>query len=156
MTEWRVKLNGRTRRIEAPPMARVLDVLREDLALTGTKEGCGEGECGSCTVLLDGEPVCACLVPMFQADGRELRTVESIAGDELDPLQRKLVDAGGVQCGACTPGIVLSLRALLDRNAQPERAEVREAIAGNLCRCTGYERILRAVEELVESRGGAQ
>jgi len=156
MTEWRVKLNGRTRRIDAPPMARVLDVLREDLRLTGTKEGCGEGECGSCTVLLDGEPVCACLVPMFQVDGRELRTVESIAGDELDPLQRKLVDAGGVQCGACTPGIVLSLRALLDRNAQPERAEVREAIAGNLCRCTGYERILRAVEELVESRGGAQ
>jgi len=156
MTEWRVKLNGRTRRIDAPPMARVLDVLREDLRLTGTKEGCGEGECGSCTVLLDGEPVCACLVPMFQVDGRELRTVESIAGDELDPLQRKLVDAGGVQCGACTPGIVLSLRALLDRNARPERAEVREAIAGNLCRCTGYERILRAVEELVESRGGAQ
>jgi len=149
MTAWKLQLNGREVTVDAPPMARVLDVLREDLGLTGSKEGCGEGECGSCTVLLDGKPVCSCLVPIFQAAGRDLRTVESIAGAELDPLQRMMVDAGGVQCGACTPGIVVSLRALLDHNPNPDRATVREAIAGNLCRCTGYERILRAVEELV-------
>lgn len=149
MTTWTVSLNGRSIEVDAPPMARVLDVLREELRLTGSKEGCGEGECGSCTVLLDGRPVCACLVPIFQVDGRELRTVEGIAGIELDPLQRVMVAAGGVQCGACTPGIIVSLRALLDREPRPTRAEVRESIAGNLCRCTGYERILRAVEELV-------
>jgi aerobic carbon-monoxide dehydrogenase small subunit len=149
MAAWKLRLNGSEVTVDAPPMARVLDVLREDLGLTGSKEGCGEGECGSCTVLLDGAPVCSCLVPIFQVAGRELCTVESIAGPELDPLQRVMVDAGGVQCGACTPGIVVSLRALLDRDPHPDRATVREAIAGNLCRCTGYERILRAVEELV-------
>lgn len=154
MTAWTIRLNGRDVTFDAPPMARVLDVLREDLGLTGSKEGCGEGECGSCTVLLDGLPVCACLVPICQVADRDLRTVESIAGIELDPLQRVMVDAGGVQCGACTPGIVVSLRALLDRVPRPSRAEVRESIAGNLCRCTGYERILRAVEQLVATDGG--
>lgn len=149
MNAWTLKLNGREVTVEAEPMARVLDVLREELGLTGSKEGCGEGECGSCTVLLDGRPVCSCLVPIFQVADRELRTVEGIAGVDLDPLQRVMVDAGGVQCGACTPGIVVSLRALLDRDPRPTRAAVRESIAGNLCRCTGYERILRAVEELV-------
>ncbi|MCA8980951.1 MAG: (2Fe-2S)-binding protein [Planctomycetes bacterium] len=151
MTTWNVRVNGREVSVEAPPMARVLDVLRESLGLTGSKEGCGEGECGSCTVLLDGRPTCACLVPIFQVEGRELCTVEGVAGTELDPLQRVMIEAGGVQCGACTPGIVVSLRALLDRDPRPTRAAVRESIAGNLCRCTGYERILRAVEELVGS-----
>ena len=151
MTRYELEINGRAVGVDAAPMDRVLDVLREELGLTGTKEGCGEGECGSCTVLLDGAPVCACLLPVFQAEGRALRTVEGVAGPDgrLDALQRVMVDAGGVQCGACTPGVVVSLRALLDREPRPSRAAVREALAGNLCRCTGYERILRAVEELV-------
>ena len=142
-------INGDDTEFSCEADETLLDVLRDRLGLTGSKEGCGEGECGSCTVLLDGQPVCSCLVPIFQVAGRELRTVEGIAGIELDPLQRVMVEAGGVQCGACTPGIIVSLRALLDRDPKPTRATVRESIAGNLCRCTGYERILRAVEELV-------
>ena len=146
------RLNGREVRHAGDPMARLLDVVREDCALTGTKEGCGEGECGACAVLLEGEVVCSCLVPVFQVHGCEVRTVEAIAppaGAELDPLQRAFVEEGGVQCGACTPGIVLTLRALLDREPRADRAAVREALAGNLCRCTGYERIFRSVERLV-------
>jgi aerobic-type carbon monoxide dehydrogenase small subunit (CoxS/CutS family) len=150
---WRFTLNGRAASFAGEPMARLLDVLREDLGLTGTKEGCGEGECGSCTVLLDGEPVCACLVPVFQVDGRAVRTVEGVAsaGGELDPVQRAMVDAGGVQCGACTPGIVVTARALFDREPRPDRDAIRAALAGNLCRCTGYERIFRAIEQAASS-----
>jgi len=142
----RFRLNGAEAEVCGPPMARLLDVLREDLSLTGTKEGCGEGECGSCTVLLDGQPVCSCLVPVFQCAGREVRTVEGMAGEqELSAIQQSMVEAGGVQCGACTPGIVVTAQALLDQDADPGREDVREALAGNLCRCTGYERILHAV-----------
>ncbi|MDP6539985.1 MAG: (2Fe-2S)-binding protein [Planctomycetota bacterium] len=143
-------LNGEEVVREGDPMARLLDVLREQRRLTGTKEGCGEGECGSCTVLLDGEVVCSCLVPIVQVDGREVRTVEGLAGDEAHAaLSSLLVREGGVQCGACTPGVVVTLRALLERDPRPTRARVREALAGNLCRCTGYEGILRAVAALV-------
>ena len=137
-------------------MARLMDVLRYDFGLTGTKEGCGEGECGACTVELDGEIVCACLVPVFQAAGRRVRTIEGVAQcDVLDTVQEVFVDAGGVQCGACTPGMVLTVRALLERNRSPSRDDVREAVAGTLCRCTGYERIFRAVEQIVQKQDGA-
>lgn len=148
--EWSFRLNGRETRFTGDAMRRLLDVVREDCGLTGAKEGCGEGECGACAVLLDGEVVCSCLVPVFQVEGREVKTIEAVGPEGgLDRLQEVFVAEGGVQCGACTPGIVLTLRALLDRRPAPDRAAVREALAGNLCRCTGYERIFRAVEALV-------
>ena len=133
-------LNGRVVTVDAHPMARLLDVLREDLGLTGTKEGCGEGECGACTVLLDGAPVCSCLVPLAHARGREVRTIESLGGDH--PLQRAFVAEGGAQCGACTPGMIMAALAL---PAHATRERIRQGLAGNLCRCTGYEAIYRAV-----------
>ncbi len=145
----RFTINGRGATFEGEPMARLLDVLRYDQGLTGTKEGCGEGECGACTVLLDGEPVCACLVPMLQLEGRAVRTIEGLAqGNELDPLQRAFIDEAGVQCGACTPGMIVAARALCDREKQPTREQVREHLAGNLCRCTGYQAIFRAVDKV--------
>ena len=148
-------LNGEPAAFEGDPMTRVLDVLREHIGLTGTKEGCGEGECGSCTVLLDGEPVCSCLVPALQLAGREVFTVEGMAdGDDLDPLQEAFVKEGGVQCGACTPGMLVAARALLERDPQADRESVREHLAGNLCRCTGYESIYRSVEVAAAARDG--
>lgn len=140
------EVNGTAVSIEGHPLERLLDVLRERLRLTGTKEGCGEGECGACTVLLDGEPVLSCLVPLFQCEGRRIETIEGIA---RDPAAREVLDrfvaAGGVQCGACTPGVVLTAWALLQRNPRPTRTDVEQALAGNLCRCTGYEGIARAL-----------
>jgi aerobic-type carbon monoxide dehydrogenase small subunit (CoxS/CutS family) len=126
-------------------MERLLDVLRARLGLTGTKEGCGEGECGACTVLLDGEPVLSCLVPLVQCAGRRVATVEGIADGPARSFLERFVASGGVQCGACTPGIVVTAWALLQRSPAPSEDEVREALAGNLCRCTGYEGILRAL-----------
>ncbi|HYG63304.1 MAG TPA: (2Fe-2S)-binding protein [Thermoanaerobaculia bacterium] len=140
-------VNGRAVEIDGHPMERLLDVVREGLGLTGTKEGCGEGECGACTVLLDGEPVLSCLVPLFQCEGRRVETVEGIAGGPARGFMDRFVATGGVQCGACTPGIAVTAWALLERNPRPGREEVREALAGNLCRCTGYEGILRAFVE---------
>jgi carbon-monoxide dehydrogenase small subunit len=139
-------VNGRPVAVDGHPMDRLLDVLRQRLELTGTKEGCGEGECGACTVLLDGEPVLSCLVPLFQCRGRRVETVEGIAqGEEARAFLERFVAAGGVQCGACTPGIVVTAWALLQGNPAPSRAEAQEALAGNLCRCTGYEGIFRAL-----------
>jgi len=141
-------LNGHAVEAEGHPMARLLDVLREQLGRTGTKEGCGEGECGACTVLLDGTPVLSCLVPLFQCEGKRIETVEGIAAAPAGPVHdflERFVATGGVQCGACTPGIVVTLAALLEQNGTPSREEAREALAGNLCRCTGYEGILRAL-----------
>ncbi len=141
-----LEVNGEWTSIEGHPMERLLDVLRERLQLTGTKEGCGEGECGACTVLMDGEPVLACLVPLFQCAGRSFTTVEGIAAEpKARPFLDRFVEAGGVQCGACTPGIVVTAWALLQKTPRPSRGEVQEALAGNLCRCTGYEGILRAL-----------
>lgn len=140
-------LNGQPVEAAGHPMERLLDVLREQLGRTGTKEGCGEGECGACAVLMDGEPVLSCLVPLFQCEGRRIDTVEGVAagdGAVRETLER-FIATGGVQCGACTPGIVVTLAALLERNQNPSREEAREALAGNLCRCTGYEGILRAL-----------
>jgi carbon-monoxide dehydrogenase small subunit len=141
-------VNGAPREVDAPPLARLLDVLRGPLGLPGTKEGCGEGECGACTVLLDGEPVNACLVAIGQCDGRAVTTVEGLgAPGHLGPLQRCFVDHGGAQCGICTPGMLLSAEALLARRPDPTEAEIREALAGNICRCTGYQRIVESVRE---------
>ena len=140
-------VNGKTVTVEGPPLRRLLDVLREDLGLTGTKEGCGEGECGACAVLLDGHLVNSCLVPLFQVAGRSVETVEGVAPQgSPDALQRAFMDEGAVQCGFCTPGMVMASRALLRGNHFPHREEIRTALAGNLCRCTGYEPIFRAVE----------
>ena len=141
----RFTLNGAAAEVDAHPMKRLLDVLREECGLTGTKEGCGEGECGACTVLMDGEPTLSCLVPLFQCEGRRIETVEGIAAGPAREFLERFVATGGVQCGACTPGIVVTAWALLQRNPTPSREEAREALAGNLCRCTGYEGILRAV-----------
>ena len=133
-------LNGSEQEVAAPPMKRLLDVLREECGLTGTKEGCGEGECGACTVLLDGAPVCACLVPAAQAAGREVRTIESLGGQH--PLQAAFVAEGGAQCGMCTPGMIMAAVVL---GAKPSLEKIRVGLAGNLCRCTGYEAIYRAI-----------
>ena len=136
----RFSLNGREVETDAPPMTRLLDVLREQFALTGTKEGCGEGECGACTVLIDALPVNSCLVPVAHASGCDVVTIEGLQGHEA--LQRAFVTEGGAQCGICTPGMILSA-SVLPPGASAE--DVREALAGNLCRCTGYEAIYRAI-----------
>jgi len=138
-------VNGEPVAIDGHPMERLLDVVRERLGATGTKEGCGEGECGACTVLLDGRPVLSCLVPLVQCAGRTVETVEALAAGPARALVERLVATGGVQCGACTPGIVVTAWALLSDHPAPSRDEVREALAGNLCRCTGYEGIVRAL-----------
>jgi carbon-monoxide dehydrogenase small subunit len=141
------KVNGQDREAEDVWEGEsLLYVLRERLGLPGSKNACEQGECGSCTVLLDGETVCACLVAAAQADGREIRTVEGLAdGDHLHPIQVAFAETGAVQCGFCTPGLIVATHDLLQRNASPTDSEIREALAGNLCRCTGYEKILDAV-----------
>ena len=136
----RFTLNGAATDVDAHPMARLLDVLREDCGLTGTKEGCGEGECGACTVLVDGEPVCACLVPFAQVDGTSVTTIEGLGDDH--PLQRAFMDEVGAQCGICTPGMIMAAIAL---GPEPSLEKIKIGLAGNLCRCTGYEAIYRAV-----------
>jgi carbon-monoxide dehydrogenase small subunit len=149
-----LEVNGAPREVEAPPLSRLLDVLRGPLSLTGTKEGCGEGECGSCTVLLDGEPVNACLVAIGQCEGRRVVTVEGLASNgTLTPLQSCFVSEGGAQCGICTPGMLVSAQALLAREKDPGDAAIREAIAGNVCRCTGYQRIVESIRQA--ARGGS-
>ena len=151
----RCVVNGGGVELGGRPLDRLLDVLREQLGLTGTKEGCGEGECGACTVLLDGEPVLSCLVPLAQCGGRTIETVEGVASrPEAQAMLERFVATGGVQCGACTPGIIVTAWAMLGREPDPGREEVRRALAGNLCRCTGYEGIFRALATLSEKEGG--
>lgn len=135
-------LNGADVEVDAHPMSRLLDVLREEYSLTGTKEGCGEGECGACTVLIDGEPVCSCLVPVAQAANTEVVTIEGLGGDH--PLQKLFMNEVGAQCGICTPGMIMAALTLPD---DPTLAEIKTALAGNLCRCTGYSAIYRAVQK---------
>jgi aerobic carbon-monoxide dehydrogenase small subunit len=158
---WRFLVNGEPVEVVAPGMRRLLDVLREDLGLTGTKEGCGEGECGACTVLLDGAVVDSCLVPVCQVEGSAVDTVEGLAGGgaeagngagaspdaavQLDALQSAFLHAGGAQCGICTPGMLMAARAYIDAGGGPDEDAIREAIAGNLCRCTGYTKIIEAI-----------
>jgi carbon-monoxide dehydrogenase small subunit len=162
LTTFHLTVNGAPTEVDAPGMRRLLDVLREDLGLTGTKEGCGEGECGACTVLVDGAPVDSCLVPVCQVDRADVRTVEGLAAAPevagaaapMDPLQIAFLMTGGAQCGICTPGMILAARDYLDAGGGPDEAAIREAIAGNLCRCTGYTKIVDAIA-LVAGAGAA-
>lgn len=150
-TSIRFTVNKQLVHVWAVPSARLLDVLREELRLTGTKEGCGQGECGACTVLLDGKAVNSCLVLVGQADGREVLTVEGLAiNGQLHPLQEAFIEEGAVQCGYCTPGMLLSAQALLAEIPLPSENEIRVAIAGNLCRCTGYAKIVKAIQSAAE------
>jgi aerobic carbon-monoxide dehydrogenase small subunit len=148
------RVNGEQVTLEAHPMSRLLDVLRHDLRLTGTKEGCGEGECGACAVLVDGRLTNSCLVPLAHVAGTSITTIEGLAdGGRLDAVQQAFITHGGAQCGICTPGMVLAAVTLLRMNPQPSEAEVRHALAGNLCRCTGYMRIFEAVLQACAATG---
>jgi len=150
-------LNGKPERCDIPPHITLLDLLRDVLGLTGTKRGCEAGECGACTVLLDGSAVNSCLVLAPQVDGRAVLTVEGLAPPgKLSPLQQSFIDHGAVQCGFCTPGVLMSAKDLLDHGTKPSRKEIREAIAGNLCRCTGYQQIVEAIEDVAGKTDAAQ
>ena len=143
-----LRVNGSAEQVDVPSNLTLLQLLRDRLAVTGPKNGCAAGECGACTVLFNGEPVNSCLVLAVECDGAEVVTAEGLALEgQLDPVQTALIETGGVQCGFCTPGILISARALLNRNPQPTEAEIREALVGNLCRCTGYLRIIEAVRK---------
>ena len=148
-------INGKPCEIDVNPSKRLLDILREDLGLTGTKEGCGEGECGSCTVLLDDKPVLSCLTIAVQIDGHRVETIEGLSEDgELSGLQTAFVEELAIQCGYCTPGMIMSSKALLMKNPNPSEDEIRMALAGNICRCSGYIQIIRAVKRAAGERGG--
>lgn len=155
----RLSVNGVAREVSVHPMTRLIDVLRQDVALTGTKEGCGEGECGACSVFIDGVVVNSCLVPVAQVVGTEIVTIEGLAdGETLHPVQQAFIAAGGAQCGICTPGMLIAAVALLRDNDEPTEDEIRVALAGNLCRCTGYGRIVQSVVDastLVRATKGA-
>jgi len=149
----KLNVNGELFELEIPANRTLLDVLRNELGLKGTKEGCGAGECGACTVLLDDEPVNSCLVLALQADGRRITTIEGLSGaGELHPLQEAFIHHGAIQCGFCTPGMILSTKVLLDRHPNPTEREIREGLVGNLCRCTGYQKIVEAVSSLVKRK----
>ena len=149
-------VNGEPVEVRAPGMRRLLDALREDLGLTGTKEGCGEGECGACSVLLDGEVVDSCLVPLCQVQDARVETVEGLAGEgRLNELQAAFLETGGAQCGICTPGMLMAGEAFLASGVAPSEEAIREAIAGNLCRCTGYTKIIEAIALAAQRRSGA-
>lgn len=148
-------LNGKTRTAEVEADTRLIDMLRNSFRLTGVKEGCGAGECGACTVLLDDEAVCSCVVPAVQSDGHSVTTIEGLEENgELDALQQAFIDCDAVQCGFCTPGMIMSAKALLLKNPHPNRDEIKRALAGNVCRCTGYIPIVNAVSEATERLGG--
>ena len=147
-------VNGETLSLKAYPMARLLDVLRQELRLTGTKEGCGEGECGACSVWIEGEIANSCLVPVLQVAGSEIKTIEGIAtGEQLHAVQEAFISCGGAQCGICTPGMVMAAVNLLERTPRPSETEIRMGLAGNLCRCTGYMKIFEAVVRACQATG---
>jgi carbon-monoxide dehydrogenase small subunit len=148
----KIKVNKIEYEIVGEPWRTLLDVLRYDLGLTGTKEGCGTGNCGACTVLIDGQAVNSCLVLVGEVEGKEITTIEGLAnGGKLHPVQQAFIDEGAVQCGFCTPGVVLTAKSFLDANPHPTELQIREAIAGNLCRCTGYDKIVRAIMQASNS-----
>jgi aerobic carbon-monoxide dehydrogenase small subunit len=148
----KIKVNGREHEIASAPSTTLLDVLRYELRLTGTKEGCSTGSCGSCTVLIDGKAINSCLVIAAEVEGKEILTIEGLSErGKLHPLQQALMDEGAVQCGFCTPGIILTAKAFLDSNPHPTETQIRQAIAGNLCRCTGYDKIVRAIMSVADS-----
>ncbi len=151
--EVRFIVNGERRTLDAFPMERLLDILREQLQLTGTKEGCGEGECGACSVMLDGQIVNSCLVPVAQVEGASIKTIEGVAsGDQLHAVQRAFIECGGAQCGICTPGMVMAAMDLLQRNPNPTESDIRNGLAGNLCRCTGYMKIFDSVVRACQNK----
>lgn len=151
MVNMSLKVNGEFFEISVDENLRLIDLLRDELGLIGTKEGCGEGECGACTIIMDGETVNSCLVMAFQANGSDIVTIEGLEKNgELHPVQRAYIEVGAVQCGFCIPGMVLSTKALLDKNPHPNRDEIREGISGNLCRCTGYNKMIEATEKAIK------
>jgi carbon-monoxide dehydrogenase small subunit len=157
MKEIKFVLNGKPYQLHVKPWRTLLEMIREDLNLTGTKEGCGEGECGSCTVIMGGKPVNSCLVPAIEADNQEITTIEGLAeGGKLHPIQEAFVVQAGMQCGFCTSGMIMSAKALLDRNPDPSEAEIREGIAGNFCRCTGYTKIIESIQAVSEMVKGSK
>jgi aerobic carbon-monoxide dehydrogenase small subunit len=144
-------VNGKAYELQVKPSATLLEVIREELGLTGVKEGCGVGECGACTVIMDGQAVNACLVLAAEADGKRITTIEGLAdGEKLHPIQEAFAEVGGLQCGFCTPGMILSTKALLDKNANPSDEEIRKGLEGNFCRCTGYTKIIESVKAAAE------
>ncbi len=151
----KVTVNDRLYELQVDPELRLVDLLRDELGLTGTKEGCGKGECGACTIIMNGKTVNSCMVLAFQADGSEILTIEGMGdGEELHPIQEAFIRQGAVQCGYCTPGMVLSAKAILDKNPNPSEEEIRKGISGNLCRCTGYQKIVDAIKDAAEVMGG--
>jgi carbon-monoxide dehydrogenase small subunit len=150
-------LNGKSYELEIQPWRTLLEVIREDLKLTGTKEGCGQGECGSCTVIMGDKTVNSCLVPAVEADGQEIITIEGLAdGEDLHPVQDAFVEHAGMQCGFCTSGMIMSAKSLLDRNPNPSLEEIKEGIAGNFCRCTGYTKIVESISAAAEMMKGGE
>jgi len=150
-------VNGEQVESAVEPNRTLVDFLREDLGLTGTKHGCGLGDCGACTVILDGKPVNSCLVLAVQARGKEVLTIEGLAENgKLHPIQQAFVDKGAIQCGFCTPGMILSAKALLEENPKPTETDIRTALSGNLCRCTGYQKIVEAIEEAAHTMSGTE
>jgi carbon-monoxide dehydrogenase small subunit len=157
MMQIRLTVNGISYELDVKPWETLVDVLRNDLGLTGTKEGCGLGECGACTVIMEGKVVNSCLVLAAEADGKKITTIEGLAdGDKLHPIQEAFVEQGGLQCGFCTPGMILSTKALLDENTNPSEEEIRRGIAGNLCRCTGYTKIIESIKAAAENLQGVK
>ncbi len=155
MKQITLTVNGKSHEVAISPWRTLLEVIREDLGLTGTKEGCSLGECGACTVIMDGRTVNSCLVLAAEAEGKQITTIEGLAqGDKLHPVQQAFVDNGGLQCGFCTPGMIISAKALLDENPNPSEAEIRNGIAGNTCRCTGYVKILESITAAAKNMGG--
>jgi aerobic-type carbon monoxide dehydrogenase small subunit (CoxS/CutS family) len=157
MKEIKFALNGKAYELSVRPWRTLLEMIREDLKLTGTKEGCGEGECGSCTVIMGDKTVNSCLVPALEADGQEITTIEGLANvDNLHPIQEAFVTRSGMQCGFCTPGMIISAKGLLDKNPSPSEEEIREGIAGNFCRCTGYTKIIESISAAAEAMKGGE
>jgi carbon-monoxide dehydrogenase small subunit len=153
----RFTVNGKEYEVSVPPWRTLLEVIREELGLTGTKEGCGLGECGACTVIMEGKAVNSCLVLAAEADGKEITTIEGLAqGDKLHPIQQAFIDHGGFQCGFCTPGMIMSAKALLDENPKPSEDEIKKGISGNFCRCTGYTKIIESIKAAAEDIGEKQ
>ena len=155
MIQIHITVNGKKVELMVKPCQTLLELIREDLGLTGTKEGCGLGECGACTVIVNGKTMNSCLMLAVEADGKEIETIEGLAqGENLHPVQQAFMDEGGLQCGFCTPGMILSAKALLDANPQPTDEEIRRGIAGNLCRCTGYTKIFESIKSAARIMGG--
>jgi carbon-monoxide dehydrogenase small subunit len=157
MKQVRLTANGTLHELSIKPWETLIDVLRDNLGLTGTKEGCGLGECGACTVIMDGQAVNSCLVLAAEADGKQITTIEGLAnGDKLHPIQEAFIEHGGLQCGFCTPGMIMSAKALLDENPHPSEEEIRRGIAGNFCRCTGYTKIIESIEAAAKNMQGVK